>query len=86
MSPELEVITMMYVLMGLVSAAFLAAATVSVYGCDGLLGNPWVDYVFWWLIGTGVLLALVENVGRARSRHSRWQGPDLDVGQAATSQ
>ncbi len=59
-----EVVMMIYVLMGLVSATFFGISAVTVYGYEGLLGNPWVDYVFGWLIGTGVLLALVQDLGR----------------------
>ena len=65
---------MIYMLTGLVSAMFFGIGTVMVYGYQGLSENPWVDYIFWWLIGTGVLLALVENAGRTRVRLGLWQG------------
>ena len=37
---------MTYVVKGLVSAMFFGMSAVAVYGYEGLLGNPWVDYVF----------------------------------------
>ncbi len=55
---------MMYVLMALVSAMFFGISAVTVYGYEGLLGSPWVDYVLGWLMGSGVLLALVQDLGR----------------------
>ena len=85
MSRELEVVTMMYALMGLVSAVFFGIGAVTVYGAEGLLANLWVDYMFWWLIGTGVLLALVESVGQESSRLDRGQVPHSGAGEAATS-
>jgi len=63
---------MIYVLMGLISAAFFGIGAVGVYGPEGLLENVWVDYVFWWLIGTGALLALVENAAGRVHRLCRW--------------
>jgi len=51
---------MIYILMGLVSATFFGIGAVTVYGTEGLLDNAWVEYVFWWLIGTGVILSLIE--------------------------
>ena len=58
---DYKVVTMTYVVMGLVSAMFFGISAVAVYGYEGLLGNPWVDYVFWWLTGTGFLLSLVTD-------------------------
>ena len=57
---------MLYILMGVVSATLFGILAVGVYGPDGLLGNPWVEYVFWWLIGSGIVLALVENTFKLR--------------------
>ncbi len=85
MRRESEVVTMMYVLMGLVSAVFFGVGAVAVYGYEGLLSSPWVDYVFWWLVGTGVLLGLVETAGRERFHRSRWQPPVSGPGEAVTS-
>ena len=55
---------MLYILTGLVSATLFGVAVVTVYGHEGLLDHPWIEYVFWWLIGTGVGLALLENIFR----------------------
>ncbi len=68
-----EVVTMLYILLGLVFAAFFGTGAVAVYGYEGLLSNPWVQYVFWWLIGTGALLALVESLGSIPIRLGRWR-------------
>ena len=76
---------MIYILMGLISAMFFGIGAFTVYGYAGLVGNPWVDYVFWWLIGTGVLLALVENSGRARALLRRWQESRPGTGEAVAS-
>jgi len=67
---------MIYILMGLISATLFGIGAVGVYGPEGLLGHAWVDYVFWWLIGTGALLALVENAAGLFRRPCRWL-PDL---------
>lgn len=64
-------ITMLYILMGVVSATLFGILAVGVYGHDGLLDNLWVEYVFWWLIGTGVILALLENTFKLRCRPCR---------------
>ena len=52
---------MLYILTGVVSATLFGIFAVGIYGPDGLLDNVWVEYVFWWLIGSGVILALLEN-------------------------
>ena len=57
---------MLYILMGVVSATLFGVFAVGVYGAEGLLDNPWVEYVFWWLIGSGIVLALVENTFKLR--------------------
>ena len=63
---------MIYALMGLIFATFFGIGTVMVYGYEGLLGNPWAEYVFWWLIGTGVLLAVADDLSRVRILLRRW--------------
>ncbi len=52
---------MLHLLMGLAAATAFGIASFSLYGYQGLLDNAWVDYVFWWLIGTGVLLAALDS-------------------------
>ena len=52
---------MFYLLTGLAAAMMFGVASVSVYGYEALVDNAWIDYVFWWLIGTGVLLAAVDS-------------------------
>ena len=52
---------MIYVLTGLLAAMLFGIGSVSVYGHEGLMENLWIEYVFWWLIGTGVLLASVDS-------------------------
>ncbi len=76
---------MLYTLMGLVFATFFGIAAFTVYGHEGLLANPWVQYVFWWLIGTGVLLAVVENLGSMRLRLGHWQPSWPSVDRAVPS-
>ncbi len=62
---------MMYVLTGIVAAMLFGVASVSVYGYEGLMENMWIEYVFWWLIGTGVLLASVDSTLGLRCRVCR---------------
>ena len=62
---------MLYILMGVVSATFFGIFAVGVYGPDGLLDNLWVEYVFWWLIGTGIILAFLENTFKLSCRACR---------------
>lgn len=52
---------MIYLLTGLAAAMMFGIASVSVYGHEALLDNAWIEYVFWWLIGTGLLLAAVDS-------------------------
>lgn len=51
---------MLYILFSLVAAMLFGLGAVAVYGYDGLLANPWIDTVFWWLVGTGVALAALD--------------------------
>lgn len=52
---------MLYVLTSLAAATLFGLGTMVVYGPHALVGNPWTEYVFWWLIGTGVVLQLVDG-------------------------
>ena len=69
---------MLYILTGVVSATLFGIFAVGVYGPDGLLDNVWVEYVFWWLIGSGVILALLEDSFKPR-RSTRKPERDAQV-------
>ncbi|MDJ0864366.1 MAG: hypothetical protein QNJ87_14415 [Gammaproteobacteria bacterium] len=62
---------MLYLIMGLAAATAFEIASLSLYGYQALLDHAWVDYVFWWLIGTGVLLAAVDSSFGLRCRICR---------------
>jgi hypothetical protein len=51
---------MLYIFFSLVAASVFGIGAVAVYGHEGLIANPWIDLVFWWLIGTGVVLAALD--------------------------
>lgn len=51
---------MVYIFISLVAASLFGIGAVAVYGHEGLITNPWIDIVFWWLIGTGVALAALD--------------------------
>ena len=75
---------MIYVLLGLVSATLFGFVSFSVYGYEALLNDLWIDYVFWWLIGTGVVLAALDSDFRFRCEMCR-RIPRI-VGQTSTPQ
>lgn len=50
---------MFYILISLVLASLFGLAVDNVYGSQGLRQYPWVDYTFWWIIGSGVALAAI---------------------------
>ena len=62
---------MMYVLMGFISATAFGIGAFSIYGYQGLMDNSWIDYVFWWLIGTGIALGLLDSTASLRCRLCR---------------
>ena len=62
---------MLYLLTGFAAASLFGIASFSVYGYEALLDNAWISYVFWWLIGTGVLLAAVDSTLGLRCRVCR---------------
>ncbi|MDJ0871711.1 MAG: hypothetical protein QNJ87_08070 [Gammaproteobacteria bacterium] len=66
---------MVYALTGLILATMFGVGAVTVYGYQGLLVNPWIDCVFWWLVGTGGLLAAVDTFGHSRRQSRRWKLP-----------
>lgn len=51
---------MFYIFVSLIAASLFGIGAVAVYGHEGLIENPWIDMVFWWLIGTGVTLAALD--------------------------
>ncbi len=51
---------MIYILSALAAATLFGLGTLTVYGQDALLGQPWTEYVFWWLIGTGIVLQALD--------------------------
>lgn len=44
-------------LVGFVAATLFGVLAYSVYGLDALVSYPWIDAVFWALIGAGVLVS-----------------------------
>ncbi len=52
---------MIYMLIGILSAMFFGLVSFTTYGYEALLNDPWIDYIVWWLIGTGVVLAALDN-------------------------
>ena len=52
---------MIYMLIGILSAMFFGLVSFTTYGYEALLNYPWIDYIVWWLIGTGVVLAALDN-------------------------
>lgn len=52
---------MIYILISLVAAMLYGLASLSLHGYAGLLTAPFVDSVFWWLVGGGALLAWADG-------------------------
>ena len=52
---------MFYILASLIAAMLYGFATIAIYGYDALTASGTVDYVFWWLIGTGIVLQLLDG-------------------------
>lgn len=52
---------MLYLFLGLSSAALLGIGAAWVYGSDGLMHQAWVDQAFWALIFAGFALAAIDN-------------------------
>ncbi|MDZ7750472.1 MAG: hypothetical protein U5S82_02165 [Gammaproteobacteria bacterium] len=51
---------MIYILSALAAATLFGLGTLAVYGQDALMGQVWTEYVFWWLIGTGIVLQALD--------------------------
>ncbi len=62
---------MIYLLTGFVAATMFGIASFSFYGYEALVENVWVEYVFWWLIGAGVMLAAVDSTPGLRCKICR---------------
>jgi hypothetical protein len=52
---------MRYVLSGLTGATFVGIGSVLVYGPGSHLAHPWIEPLFWALIGAGAALSLLEG-------------------------
>ena len=68
-------------LFGLITALLFALLAHGVYGSDGIMNYPWIDLVFWSLIGAGAAISMVNTFGVClpckllRSLHvERWGG------------
>ncbi|MCG7949455.1 MAG: hypothetical protein N0C84_24250 [Candidatus Thiodiazotropha taylori] len=55
---------MLPIFVGLIMAMLFGLFSFMVYGLEGLVHYAWIDTVFWSLIGTGVLVSLVNELGR----------------------
>jgi len=53
---------MIYTLLGLLIAALSGIGVLTIYGADALVTLPWVDTMFWSIIGAGMLLNLIDNM------------------------
>ncbi len=62
---------MIYLLTGIAAAMMFGIGSFSIYGYQALLDNAWIDYVLWWLIGTGILLASVDSTLGLRCKFCR---------------
>ncbi|MCB1877824.1 MAG: hypothetical protein KDH88_17770 [Chromatiales bacterium] len=52
---------MFNMLVCIVAAAILAVGAVFLYGVDGLVYQPWVEYTFWWLFAAAVAFAFLQE-------------------------
>ncbi len=66
---------MLYLLTGLAAAMMFGIGSFSIYGYQALLDNAWINYVLWWLIGTGILLASVDSTLGLRCKVCRHLPP-----------
>ena len=53
---------MLYILTGTILAMFFGIGAQMHYGTEGLLLEPWVDMVFFWLIGAGAVMAALDGL------------------------
>jgi hypothetical protein len=67
---------MIYILTGTVLAALFGIGAQIHYGTEGLLLEPWVDMVFFWLIGAGAMLAALDG---AACGICRWLNRHLNL-------
>ena len=57
---------MRYILLGLIAAMTFGLSATMILGPEALLANPWVDTVFWSLLGAGVLMQLAGETLRCQ--------------------
>lgn len=53
---------MIYTLLGLFIAALSGIGVLTIYGADALVTLPWVDTMFWSIIGGGMFLNFIDNM------------------------
>ena len=53
---------MLYVLASLALPVLMGLVAMSVYQPDTLLQHPWIEYLFWSSLGTGVFKAALDLV------------------------
>lgn len=57
---------MIYTFLGLFIAALSGIGVLTVYGADALVALPWVDTMFWSIIGAGMFLNFIDNMTNLR--------------------
>lgn len=70
-----------YILMSLIIAMVFGLAVDNVYGTQALMQYAWVDYTFWWIIGSGVIMAAVSPVRENLCRFFHCRLPAVCHGQ-----
>ncbi len=51
---------MLYLFFSLFIASLFGIAAFSIYGFQGLIEYTWIEEVFWWVIGTGVVAGFLD--------------------------
>jgi hypothetical protein len=55
---------MLPIFLGLILAMLFGLFSFMVYGLEGLTHSAWIDMVFWSLIGTGIMISLINELGQ----------------------
>ncbi|MCG7920840.1 MAG: hypothetical protein N0C81_05870 [Candidatus Thiodiazotropha lotti] len=55
---------MLPIFVGLIMAMLFGLFSFMVYGLEGLIHYAWIDIVFWSLIVTGMMISLINELGR----------------------
>jgi hypothetical protein len=55
---------MLPIFLGLILAMLFGLFSFMVYGLEGLTHSAWIDTVFWSLIGTGIMISLINELGQ----------------------